>query len=73
MISSRSQRGQLIGCKIMSRAKTVKTVIQIDKQEFTGQSIRTLSEARGLHEKGYRLILICKPGSVLEKIPVRVR
>ena len=43
------------------------TILQIDKQGFTGQSLRTLSEARGLRGRGYRVILACQPGSVLEK------
>ena len=45
----------------------MKTVIQIDKQGFTGQSLRTLSEARGIRERGYRVILACQRESVLEK------
>ena len=43
------------------------TILQIDKQGFTGQSLRTLSEARGISERGYRVILACQPESVLEK------
>ena len=45
----------------------MKTIVQIDKQGFTGQSIRTLSEARGIGERGYRVILACQQGSVLER------
>ncbi len=44
------------------------TIVQIDKQtHLTGQTMRTLQEARGLKSRGHRVILVCQPGSFLEQ------
>ncbi|MGB9619982.1 MAG: hypothetical protein ACPL7K_06195, partial [Armatimonadota bacterium] len=44
------------------------TILHIDKQRGrTGQTRRTLIEAQEIKKRGYRVIIVCRPHSFLER------